>query len=125
MIGHNKFFNRIRIAQYAVIRIGSIGWITSGVIIFITMSCTSNNSDVFRTRASKDHSIQYKSPTRMKVTGTGCALTIEEAQDISKNVAEYNLRTVIGKTKFTSSIREIDRYVEDGRHCIITEIESY
>ena len=98
---------------------GSVGL---GVLTLVACSSTSER---FRTRSLTDHSIKYKDPVNMKVTGTGCALELQTAIRISRNVAEYNLRSILGNKRYLTRFQEVDRYEDNGQVCVETEIESH
>ncbi|MBF0276248.1 MAG: hypothetical protein HQM13_00595 [SAR324 cluster bacterium] len=91
--------------------------------IVIIQSCAST-SERFRTRSLTDHSIKYKSPVKLKVTGIGCALDSQRAVQKSRSTADYNLRSILGNRRYLTSFREIDRYEENGQICVETEVES-
>lgn len=59
------------------------------------------------------------------MTGIGCALDLETAVRISRNTAQYNLRSILGNTRYRVSFQEIARYEEDDQICVETEIESH
>lgn len=80
--------------------------------------------DRFRTRSLNEFSIEYRDPIRMKVSGTGCALELPTAIQLSRNTAQYNLRTILGNEQYLVSFEEIDRYETGGQVCVETEAES-
>ena len=96
-----------------------------GVGALLLTACSSSPSERFRTRAPTDSTIKYKNPIRLKVTGIGCALNAKTALRISRKTATYNLRTILGNTRYLTSFKEVDRYEEDGQVCVETEIESH
>ncbi len=94
------------------------------MLSMILLFACSSPAERFRTRSGSEYSMQYETPRRMKVTGTGCALDLKTATRISQNAAKFHLRSIIGNTKYNTTIREIDRYEDDGQICIESEIES-
>ena len=94
-----------------------------GMSASLLVGC-STPPDRFRTRSLNEFSIQYRDPLRMKVSGTGCALGLQEAIQISRNTAQYNLRTILGNRRYLIHFQEIDRYETEGQFCVETEARS-
>ncbi|MBF0287454.1 MAG: hypothetical protein HQM14_06515 [SAR324 cluster bacterium] len=90
----------------------------------VVLFACSSPSERFRSRSGSEYSLRYETPTRLQVTGTGCALDEKTAIRISQNAAKFHLRSIIGNTKYNTTIREINRYHDDGQICIESEIES-
>lgn len=119
-----RIFHKAKCRMYLSIITKSLLLGSVGLCILTILACSSN-SERFRTRSLTDHSIKYKDPVRMKVTGTGCALNLQAAVRISRNAAQYNLRSIIGNRRYLTSFREVDRYEDSGQVCVETEIESH